>query len=221
MLADLARERKSRQDYERRVTAIEAEREQDRRRMAALAGINVPTKDDQARESIKAEIAQMYPALGKLTPEQLDKVEALLAKSDSLEAAVNHHWTNHANGMIDKVFAGVEKTIGGKMSARQQQRLGQLYLAEASNEQNPEFLRRHDAGDPTLIEEFVKTFVEDFFEPARRQAIAEQTRRQRPVPDGKGRSLSVGGKKIEIKNDTDFGNAMTAAFRENGGQFDN
>jgi hypothetical protein len=218
MLADLARERKSRQDYERRVTAIEAEREQDRRRIAALAGVNVPTKDDAAREAIKAEIGQMYPALGKLTPEQLDKVEALLGKADSLEAAVEHHWTNHANGMIDKAFAGVEKMIGGgKLSERQQSRLGQLYLSEAAN--NPDFLKRHNAGDPAVIDEFVKTFVEDFFEPARRSAIAEQTRRQRPVPDGKGRSVSVGGKPLVIKTDADFGNAMTAAFKEQGGQF--
>jgi hypothetical protein len=80
------------------------------------------------------------------------------------------------------------------------QRINQAYVAEA--EQNPEFLKRHDAGDPKLIEEFVKNYVEDFVEPVRRKVTASQAGRFRPVPEGRERSTPMaGGKAIDVKDD--------------------
>lgn len=217
-ISDLQKERQQRQELERRIAAAEAERDTERNRVRALTGVNTPSKDEAARAAVREEIGNMYPVLKGLNEEQLTKVLTLAEKADSLEQAVNHHWTQHAQSMIDNAYKGVEKAIGGKLSERQQKALGQLYLAEAAN--NPEFLKRHNASDPTLTEEFVKQFIEDWFEPARRSAIAEQTKRQRPVPDGKGRSpISVGGKKIEIKTDKDFADAMAGAYVEQGGRF--
>jgi hypothetical protein len=217
LLADLAKERKTRQEHERRVAAVEAERDTERRRVAAMAGINVPTKDDQARAAIQAEIGEMYPVLKNLSPDQLARVLSVADKAESLEAAVNQQLTNHAQGMIDRAYAGIEKALGGKLSDRQKAQIGRLYLMEAAN--NADFIARHDKGDVSVTEEFVKNFLDDFVEPTKRNVLAEQTRRQRPVPDGKGRSLSVGGKKIEIKTDKDFADAMSAAYRDQGGQY--
>jgi hypothetical protein len=217
ILSDLSRERTRRQELETAQTRFEADLASANKRIAALAGLAPTDKNSEAREAIRTEIAEMYPVLKGLTPEQLSKVLKVAERADSLEAAVTHHWTSHAQGMVDKAQAGIEKAVGGKLSERQLNRMIKLYHDEAASD--PKFLERHEAGDVKLIDEFVQSFVEDFFEPGRRAALADITRRQRPVPDGKGRSVAIGGKTVSIKTDADFGNAMAAAFSEQGGKF--
>lgn len=217
LLTDLGRERKTRQEFEKNQTKLQADLDAANKRIRALAGVAPEDKNADARAAIQAEIAEMYPALKQLTPEQVAKVLAVAEKSDSLEAAVNHHWTSHAQKMVDSAQAAIEKQIGGKLSDRQLTRMTQLYLNEAQQDQK--FLARHEAGDAKLIEEFVASFVEDFFEPGRRSALADITRRQRPVPNGKGQTISVGGKQVNLKDPKAFEDAMVSSFQEHGGKF--
>jgi hypothetical protein len=96
--------------------------------------------------------------------------------------------------MLDSAVAGMQKALGGDLTDRQRGRLEKAYFQEAQT--NPEFLARHEAGDPKLVEEFVKEFVEDFVEPGRRKALADEQSRMRRVPSSRDRSVVGAG----IKN---------------------
>jgi hypothetical protein len=85
---------------------------------------------------------------------------------------------------------------------------------------DPEFLRRHEEGDPTLVKEFAKQWIEDWFEPARRKVTANEVGRTRAVPGGRDRSVALnGGKKIDYTNPKAIEDAMVESFKSHGGTF--
>jgi hypothetical protein len=120
--------------------------------------------------------------------------------------------------MLDQVSAGVSKALGGKLSERQTTRIQRAYVEEAKN--NPDFLKRHEAGDPTLVAEFVKDWLDDFVEPGRRSALQDEVQRRPRVPSGKDRSIvGADNKPIDVKDDKAVGDFLVKGFRERGGQF--
>jgi len=125
-------------------------------------------------------------------------------------------WSRHGEQMLGSVVDAISKELGGTLTDRQTNRIKQAYVAEA--EANPEFLARHEKGDPKLIAEFVKNFSEDFFEPMRRKAVAAESTRMRGVPSGRDRSVAtVGGKKIDFGNSKSVEDAMWESFKSHGG----
>ena len=195
MLADLQKERKARQDFERRVVESEARAAERDRQVAALTNSRQPTTDEAEANAVRERFNQLFPHLGGLTAEDIDALKELRGQSSELQAAVKHHWTEHSKGMLAKVYEKLDAT-----TPKQQRKITALYVAEA--EANPEFLRRHDAGDKTLIDEFVKSYEEDIAEPIRRKAIASEVSRHRAVPSGGSRTLpDTGGKPIDLKDD--------------------
>ena len=87
-----------------------------------------------------------------------------------------------------------ETEFGGDLNARQQQFVNAAYLYE--NQTNPAFHARHNQGDPTLIDEFVKDMIDNMVEPVRRKAATSEANRFRPVPGGRDRSTPIKGEKI-------------------------
>jgi hypothetical protein len=120
--------------------------------------------------------------------------------------------------MLDSVVTQASKAMGGTLTDRQKTRLERAYFNEAAS--NPQFLQRHEAGDPKLIEEFVKEFVEDFVEPGRRNALASEQERMRRVPSSRDRSIvGANGKTPDLSKPGEFEDAAVAAFRKHGGGF--
>ena len=198
ILADLQRERKARQDYERRQTESDTRLAERDRQIAALTGAKTPTKDQADVDAVRERFNELFPHLGKLTPEQIDRLMSVADRGDQLEATTTNYWTNHGRRMLDSVHTDIAKEIGD-LSQRQKARINAAYVQEA--EQDPNFLTRHEAGDPTLVKEFVKNYLEDFVEPVRRKMTQTEVSRQRPVPFGKDRSIpGVGDKKIDVND---------------------
>jgi len=217
-IADLQKERKQRQAYEQQVAAITSERDQERRRVQALAGVNPQSGEEVEAEQIRAKINQLYPVLGKLTDTQVDRLLKLADSGDSLEQATNHHWATHGRQMLESVVTAAAKSFGGKLSDRQTSRLKAAYVQEAEN--SPEFLARHEQGDPTLIDEFIKDWNEDWFEPAKRNAQAGAVNQFRRVPSGRDRSIAgIGEKPIDVNDANAVEDLLVKGFRERGGEF--
>jgi hypothetical protein len=228
ILADLQKERKQRQEYEKQLASITSERDQERRRVQALAGINPQSGEEAEAEQIRQKLFQLVPVLGKLTDKQVDRLLKLADSGDSLEQATNHHWTTHGRQMLDMVTGAAEKSMGGKLSERQSNRIKAAYVQEAENSQVDErgnavpgsFLYRHNMGDPTLIEEFIKDWNEDWFEPAKRNAQAGAVNQFRRVPSGRDRSIAqVGEKPIDVNDASAVEDLLVKGFRERGGEF--
>lgn len=218
MLKDLQTERKNRQTLESQVATMRSELETATKRIHALAGVNPPSQQDADEQAIKDALIKRFPVLAKLTDENLDKILGVAEKADSIEESNVRQWTNHARQMLDGVIGGVAKEIGGTLTDRQKANLQTAYLRRA--ETDKAFYARHEQGDKTLIDEFVKEFVEDWFEPARRRVTADEQSRRRRVPSARDRSTIGGeGKKIDFNNPKAVEDAMVESFRSHGGSF--
>jgi len=199
MLADLQKERKARQDHERKHAEYETQLAEERRKVAALTGSKLPTKEEADEQKVRERFAQLYPELAGLTKDDIAAIREFKASQSQMQQTVQHHWTSHSRHMLDAVYTDVSAELGD-LTDRQKRRIAALYVAEA--EADPVFLQRHDAGDETLIKEFVKNYLEDTAEPARRKQIASDVGRSRVVPHGGNRSVpSQDGKPIDIKDD--------------------
>lgn len=208
MIADLQKERKARQEYETQLV-------EERRRVAALAGTRIPSKEENEEQQVRERFAQLYPELAGLTSEDIKAIRELKANQDQLQQTVEHHWTAHSKTMLESAYKEIAAEVGD-LSPRQKQRIAALYIAEA--QADPEFLSRHDAGDPALVKEFVKNYLEDTVEPVRRKITAAELGRNRIVPQGGGRSVPAqGGKPIDVKNDKEVMDFLGRGFVERGG----
>lgn len=158
------------------------------RRIAALAGVTTPNPADAEAEKIADAFYALpqFAHLKNVTPELLSQVTALLQDGASIQDARDHVWNQHTDrflGRLDESFAG---EIGvDTLSPGQQKKLHAAFgalIPDARTEPDAyaTFKRRYEAGDQTLIEEFVTEYVADMLEPARRQATVTTTRR--PVP---------------------------------------
>jgi hypothetical protein len=199
-ISDLQKERKARQEFEKKVTAYEATIAERQKQIEALTGVKPVSKQDADLQVVRDRMIEMFPALANLSEEQLAKIDELGKTGADFRAAEERHWTQHSRGML----AGAHKAISaevGELTERQKQRINSLYYQEA--ERDPKFLQRHNAGDPELVKEFVKNYLDDFVEPVKRKATAAESGRFRPVPGGRERStpMGPGQKPIDYKDD--------------------
>lgn len=217
MLSDLQKERKARQEWERKAIEHETRLSERDRQFAALTNSRTPTTEEAQEQEIRARIEKMYPVLGRLTEAQVDKVLSVADRGEQFDTFTSNQWTRSNLQMIEGVYADIAKETGDLTDA-QKRRINALYVSEA--ESSPEFLQRHEAGDPALAKEFVKTYLEDFVEPIRRKVTATEVNRARSVPFGKDRGApGTTGKKIDVTDPKAVEDLLVAGFKERGGQF--
>jgi hypothetical protein len=220
LLADLKKERAARQKFEHDYGTTNTELERERKRVLALSGIEVKSKDQEDEALIRERLERLYPWMKDLTAEDIQAVRESRGQMDEIRSATTHTWKAHGQKMLTAVTGGVQKALGGKLSERQATRIQQAYVEEARS--NPEFLARHEAGDQTLVDEFVQGWLDDFVEPGRRSALASETREtRRPrVPGGKDRSIvGANDKPIDVKDEKAVEDLLVKGFKERGGQF--
>jgi len=218
LLADLKKEREARQKLEGLHGTTAAELERERKRVLALSGIEPKSKEEEDEALIRERLERLYPWMKDLTTEDIQAIRESRGQMDEMRNATTHQWKAHGTKMLGAVTTGVQKELGGKLSERQITRIQEAYVSEARN--NAEFLARHEAGDLSLIDEFVKGWIEDFVEPGRRSAIQTEVQRRPRVPGGKDRSvLGADNKPIDVKDDKAVGDLLVQGFKERGGRF--
>jgi hypothetical protein len=193
--------------------------------------------DPQAeqQEQIKTALLQVFPnlkALESMTPE---KIQELMESAEGARSTTQAHWERHATSMLTTLESQVTEALGVEnLTPTQQKNLRRAYREEARDclnarnaaaqsgaayDASNDFLARHERGDQSLLKEFAKSYLNDWFEPARRRATADVTRRQgRPVPKGeRARTMIAGGPpKIDYNDPNAFKKALLAA--RGGGQ---
>ena len=218
-IADIQKERKARQQAEQAIVTHRAELEAERRRVQALAGVTPRSPQDQEAEEVRARFAQLYPELAGLTKEDVEALRELRGRSTELQETTNHYWTAHARAVFGNLEKEVASELGGdKLTDRQSKALRRAYALEC--QENPEFLKRHESGDPELVKEFAKEWAEDWLKPAIRKQAANDVDRVRRVPSGRDRTVSTpAGKKIDYSDPKAVEDLLVAGFKERGGQF--
>jgi hypothetical protein len=174
-------------------TATELERarqaiaERDRK-IAALAGVTPPNPDDVEAQKIADAFFALpqFAHLKHITPEFLQQINALVADGASIADARDHVWNAHTDRFLSRLDDSFADEIGVEtLSPGQQRKLRAAFGALIPDQQTDpdayaKFKARYEASDETLIADFVKEYVSDMLEPARRQATVTTTRR--PVP---------------------------------------
>ena len=236
LIRDLQTERKARQALEQQLKEFrESSAARDQRLTQAITG--TPAEDAETQE-LRAALAKAFPRLAHLayemSDEQFGKFLGLADHADALEQTTNWQWERHSQTMIDSVHAEVQKALGGELSDRQKKRIARAYADEAGagnpldgngnplniTQEQVKFLQRHNAGDKTLVAEFVKQWLDDWYEPARRAVTATEVGRQKRVPSGRDRSIGTQQKKpLDFKDEKAVADAMVESFRSHGGVF--
>jgi len=220
---------------EKRARDAEVALEQERKRTRALAGVeNVDPKTAEAEE-IKSALYKMFPQLETLEGLSKEQLQQVLAAATTAQSTSRASWERHALGMLNDLDTEAAEKLGTeKLTATQQKNLRRAYRDEAvqamaarqeqldRHERNTletlpgdtDFVARHERGDKTLLKEFVKAFLDDWYEPARRSVTTQQARRQmRPVPRGERTRTAIaqGAPNINYNDPDAFKKALMAA----------
>ena len=185
-VAELQKERKARQEHERRIAEYESNIKERDRRIAALAGVTPVDPKQADNDTIRQKLRELEPGLARL--DSLDKIEAALEAQEVASAKT------HSRSMLGQLYSGISAELGGDLTDGQRKLISNLYFA--ANYNSPEVHERHNQGDPALIAEFVKEFVENIVEPVKRKTMSSEAARFRPVPGGRDRSTPIKGEKI-------------------------
>ena len=210
---------------------LEAELETSRRQLQALTGATPPTAQTQEADEVRAAFKQMFPHLAKFDDKMVDRLIRISEQSEQFEQTQTHYWQQHVSRSLKSLSDSYAKEHGlEKLSERQQRRMAAAFSAELNADaakaqrdgEESEMVRRYESGDTALFEEFVKEWVEDFSEPARRQkTAAEVARVGARVPSGRGtQNVATNSKpKIDFTNEQATEDAMVEAFKAHGGSF--
>ena len=217
MLADLQKERKARQDYETRHRELESNLAEERRRVAALTGIQPQSKEDVLDQQVRDRFKQLFPHLADLTPDDVQAIREGKLAAASSEAFQTQQWTNHHRGMLGAVHEAIAKDLG-ELNERQIKRINAAYVTQC--EQDPAFMKQVEAGNKAAVLQFATEYLEDFVAPVTRKVTAQEAGRFRPVPGGRERSLPMkGDKPIDVNDPKAVEDFLVAGVKAKGGQF--
>jgi hypothetical protein len=218
LTADLVKERKARQEFEKRFKDHDAQLTERNRQIAALTGTKTPTADEAEIEEVRQQFAKLFPGLAKLDDKQIEKLLKVAESSDTLSETTKHYWDRHARTTTDQLIADVSELIGGELSARQKNACVAAYSFEIEN--NPELAEKFEQGDVEHLKQFAKDWAEDWLTAAQRKVTATNVNRLRPVPRSGDRSVTTTAqKKIDFKDPKAVEDAMVKTFRDHGGSF--
>ena len=205
-----------------------------RTKLGQVFGVGEPDADEKAWQEIETLLTSKIPALGKLKGLSPEQVEELFEGVEESRQTTKAQWDRLARTMITNLGNEVAKGMGAqKLTDTQSARLKGAYRDEAqacwaarqrairANDDtydfDNDFIARHERGDESLVQEFAKAFLNDWFEPARRSAQSQQMKRQgRPVPRGERAGQPVSRTPdVDLSDDKKFKEALLAA--RNGG----
>ncbi len=219
----ISEETRKRQDAERRYQETNARLEVETQRVQRLVGLDPKNPEEQKVEEVKAALTAMFPALARISDEEfLNKLTSVADRDGELQQAVENHWTQHGRVMLDALEEEVSNALGGDLSDRQKKRLSDAYINEIKD--SPELIKRHEAGDRSLVTQFAKDFLDDWYKPAQRQVTNQQVSRvvSRRTPNGRDSRPVVQGKpKIDYNDPKAVEDAMVASYLDHGGSFGN
>jgi hypothetical protein len=210
---------------------LEQQLQESQRRIQALAGVAPQNGDEPEAAQVREAFGKLFPHLAKLDDKQIEKIMRLAEQGDQIESTTQHYWKQRGQEMVGRLEAKVAETLGAdELSPRQKQRLGEFYVASLNRDhaiaqregRQSDLVRRHEQGDPKLIEELAKEFEEDFIAPVRRHATVQNVNRvTQRVPGARGsqNARTTSKPSIDFKDEKAVEDAAVEAFRAHGGMF--
>ncbi len=225
-IADLQKERKAAQQYRTQAETHRTELDLERRRIQALTGVVPKSAQDTEADEVRARFKQVVPRaqlleMLDLTEDDIKSLKGVGTHQQQLAKLETQHWDNHGEKMMGALQKEVLAVTGGdKLTTRQERSLVSTFV-QACND-DPELKARYERGDVTVFKEFTQEWSEDWLKPAQRRAQAADLSRNRPVPQGRDRSVTTtAGKKIDVNDNKAVEDLLEQGFRDRGGRFKN
>lgn len=171
--------------YTSEMAGVKAELDRYRQQIAALTGVNQPQTTES--DTIKQQFFQLFPWAKKLE-DRFGDFESLVDKSQDMDAQINHYWTAHGNATMDRLFKLANESVGVPLGEEAKRQLHSSFVGFIQS--SPELTSRY-ATDPSIVDDFWKSFSSAFVDPVRRansagivQRAAGVTRLPQDSPSG-------------------------------------
>jgi len=152
--------------YESQMAQVKSELDRYRSQVQALVGVT-PQQTTEA-DAIKQQFFQLFP-WAKTLESRFGDFEGLLEKGTAMEDQVNHYWTSYGTQTMDRLFKMANDSLGTPLTDEGKRLLHSQFVGFL--ESSPELQNRY-ATDPTVVEDFWKTFTSNFVDPTRRASAA-------------------------------------------------
>lgn len=190
-------------------------------RVAALSGVQMPKPAMNPEfEAVRNQLFQVAPEL-KDVFENLELLKELkgLNLKDSLgriNGFVEQSWAERGSGTLRSLNEKVKAAYGGaEIAPKQMARIGRAFIGEL--EDDADLRARYEAGDPSVIDEFVKDLTGGLLDPYRRStAAAAQPNRDaaRRLPRaGGGQPVAMPGRTVKPSDGDAFHKGAFDAFQ--------
>ena len=162
-----AAERQANERWQQREAQYAAALQQRQEQLQRLVGVNNPQRNPEI-DAVREQFGNLYPGLVKLE-ERADAIQAIIERAQELEAQNQHYWDSYGRQTVDKLFDKASTSLGGPLSEEGKGVLHQAFVGYVQS--TPERQARY-TNDPTLVDEFLRSFTSSFIDPVRRNAAA-------------------------------------------------
>lgn len=137
-----------------------------------LTGVYQPQRNPEV-DAVKEQFNSLYPGLAKLE-QRSDAIEAFIERAQELEAQNQHYWDSYGRQTVDKLFTSAATALGGPLTDEGKGVLHQAFVGFVQS--TPERQARY-TNDPSLVDEFLRSFTSSFIDPVRRSAASQTATR--------------------------------------------
>lgn len=158
--------RQAQEQWGSKESQYQAQLEQMQQQMRALLGVSQPANPQI--EQVKQQFSQLYPGISSLE-EKAQAIQQLLERSQELEQQNTHYWQSYGRQTLDRLFNKAQETFGQPLTDEAKRFLHSNFIGFIQS--SPEMEQRY-AQDPSIVEDFWRSFSSNFIDPARRVAAA-------------------------------------------------
>lgn len=145
-------------------------------RVAALSGVQPPKPAmDPQFEQIRQQLLHVAPELKDVfeSVELLKDLKGMNLKQtiEALQGFVNQSWQQQGGNVLRTLGEKIKQVYGGaELSPKQVQRIARNFISEL--EDDDQLRARYEAGDPAVLDDFIKDFTGGLLDPYRRSTAA-------------------------------------------------
>ena len=162
-----AREAATRQaqtEYAQKMAGLQTELDRYKSQLHAVVGVTPP--GDPETEGIKQQFARIFPGLAQLE-QRAKEIEALTERAGDFDMQASHYWNNYGRQTMDRLFGLAAETLGGPLNDEAKRVLHSSFVGYLQS--SPELSDRY-SNDPSVVDEFWRTYSSNFIDPVRRSA---------------------------------------------------
>lgn len=154
--------REAQSQWSQKEQQYQAQLQQIQSQLHALVGVQQPANPEVT--AVRQQFGQLYPGLSALE-ERANDLMSIIERANDLESQNSHYWQSYGRQTMDKLFTHAQDSLGAPLTDEGKRQLHSSFVGFVQS--SPEMTERY-ANDPSIVEDFWKTFTSSFIDPVRR-----------------------------------------------------